>query len=127
MVMTTTPAAPAPTFPVDVNHIVLEGRVTAVEEERELPSGSVVRSLRVAVRRPPRSDAERGRSDAIHCCCWSEELRSTAASLAVGDHVRVEGALRRSVSRSSGRMVSFYEVEVDALNILPVGVSPDES
>ncbi|MCI1262032.1 MAG: single-stranded DNA-binding protein [Tetrasphaera jenkinsii] len=124
--MTTTPAAPAPTLPADINHIVLEGRVTAVEEERELPSGSVVRSLRVAVRRPPRSDVERGRSDAIHCCCWTAELRATAATLGVGDHVRVEGALRRSVSRSSGRMVSFYEVEVAALEVLRPEVSSDE-
>ncbi len=111
------------------NHIVLVGRLSALDAERELPSGDRVRSFRVAVRRPPRADGP-ARSDAITCACWTDPLRVVAGGLTPGDRIRVEGALRRSFSRRAGTPQTFYEVEVAALTVLdpapgPIATGPD--
>ncbi|MFN8098393.1 MAG: single-stranded DNA-binding protein [Dermatophilaceae bacterium] len=97
-----------------VNRIVIQGRVSALDDERCLPSGDRVRSFRVAVRRP-RPPEGPARSDAITCACWAEELRSVAADLSIGDEVHVVGALRRSFSRRGGLAQTFYEIEVASL------------
>jgi single-strand DNA-binding protein len=97
-----------------INHIVLQGRVTGLDDERVLPSGDLVRAFRVAVRRPPRADGP-ARSDAINCAAWSADARAVAAELRVGDVIRVDGALRRSFSRRAGVPQNFYEIEVASM------------
>lgn len=95
---------------VDENRVRLSGRVTGVGESLTLPSGDVVHTIRVTVRRPARS-AERTGVDAIDVACWSAASRRTAARLEVGDRVVVEGALRRRFFRVGGAAASRYEVE----------------
>lgn len=93
-----------------INHIVVQGRVTGLDDERVLPSGDLVRAFRVAVRRPQRADGP-ARSDAINCAAWSADARAVAAGLRTGDVVRVDGALRRSFFGRAGVPQNFYEVE----------------
>lgn len=106
-----------------VNEVRLVGRVSAVGEERELPSGDTVAALRVVV---PRGHPSRRRSaaaptaagtrvDTIDVACWSGRTRRTARALGVGDVVVVEGALRRRFFRAGGAAASRYEVEAVTL------------
>lgn len=102
----------------EVNVVQLLGRVSAVGEPRELPSGDIVVMVRVVVPRPPR----RGRGatvDTIDVACWSVRARRAASRCAVGDEVEVEGSLRRRFFRTGGGVASRYEVEASAVRRRP--------
>lgn len=47
--------------------------------------------------------------------CWSGRTRAAALRLAPGDHVEVQGSLRRRFFRAGGAAVSRYEVEAAAV------------
>ena len=95
----------------DVNVVKLVGRVSAVGEPRELPSGDVVVMV---VSRPPRR-ARGATVDTIDVACWSARARRAASRCAVGDEVEVEGSLRRRFFRAGGGVASRYEVEASAV------------
>lgn len=98
------------------NEVVLVGRVPALAEQRELPSGDVLVTWRVVVGRPPgRRPPEGVRAttvDTIDCVAWTASTRRAAAALAVDDVVEVSGALRRRFWRAGGGAASRCEVEV---------------
>ena len=100
------------------NEVRLVGRVSAEAQERELPSGDTVASLRLVVPRPPRARASPGRGsgvDTIDVSCWTARTRRTARGLTAGDVVVVEGALRRRFFRAGAAAASRYEVEAATL------------
>lgn len=99
---------------VDENTVRLSGRVTGVGQALTLPSGDVVHTIRVTVRRPTAS-ADRTGVDAIDVACWSAGTRRTAARLQVGDRVVVDGSLRRRFFRVGVSAASRYEVEAQRL------------
>lgn len=107
--------------PAAVNEVRLVGRVSADVEERELPSGDLLVSVRVVVGRPApaarRRDGAEARTgvDTIDVACWSGRTRAAALRLAPGDHVEVQGSLRRRFFRAGGAAVSRYEVEAAAV------------
>ena len=94
-----------------VNSVHLVGRVTATGEPRELPSGDTVLTMRVVVPRAQRRDTARPGVDTIDVACWTAAARRSASRCEVGDHVDVEGALRRRFFRAGGAVASRYEVE----------------
>lgn len=102
----------------EVNTVHLIGRVSAAGEPRELPSGDVVVMVRVVVPRSTRrgKGATKGATvDTIDVACWSARARRAAARCAVGDHVEVDGALRRRFFRAGAVVASRYEVEASML------------
>jgi single-strand DNA-binding protein len=77
------------------NQVLLQGRLGAAANERELPSGDRVMTFRLVVGpRPP--------------VCG----RSGARSATTGDVLEVAGSLRRRFWQSGGSPISRYEVEV---------------
>ena len=105
------------------NEVVLVGRVSGAPEERELPSGDALVSFRVVVARPPgqRSGSSGRRPptiDTLDCVAWSAGARRTARSLAEGDVVAVEGALRRRFWRGATGATSRTEVEATSVRRL---------
>ena len=116
------------------NVVHLRGRVSAVAEPRELPSGDAVITLRVVVPRARRTgtakasagraEAGKGRParsmvDTIDVACWSALTRRTAGTLSADDTVEVEGALRRRFFRAGGGSASRYEVEAHRIRRAP--------
>ena len=101
------------------NEVLLVGRVPAVPEERELPSGDVLVSWRVVVGRPPgRRPPEGVRAttvDTLDCVAWSASARRAASALAPDDVVEVSGALRRRFWRAGAGAASRCEVEVTSV------------
>ena len=97
------------------NQVVLEGRLSKPPEERVLPSGDTVWSLRVVVARP---EGERPGVDWVDCSVWSGRLRRSVAGWAEGDVVEVQGALRRRFFRASGTPVSKLEVDATSGRII---------
>lgn len=119
------------------NEVRLQGKVAAEAEERALPSGDRLATLRVIV---PREPARRNRSqpgadgatprrvqtiDTIDLVCWTAQTRRTATRLVAGDHVEVVGALRRRFFGGPGGRQSRYEVEVAVLRRVAEAPSAD--
>ncbi|MEO6712519.1 MAG: single-stranded DNA-binding protein [Mycobacteriales bacterium] len=97
------------------NEVVLVGRLAALADERELPSGDVMVSWRLVVDRPAQPRVEGRRTptvDALDCVAWRKPICRTALSWQVGDTVEVSGALRRRFWRAPAGPVSRTEVEV---------------
>jgi single-strand DNA-binding protein len=105
------------------NEVTLVGRVSALPEQRELPSGDRLVTLRVVVARPPQRGGPKGAQkngqkrtvDVIDVACWTKRTQRTAIALEADDGVRVEGALRRRFFASGGGRASRYEVEAARL------------
>lgn len=96
------------------NEVRLRGRVTTPPEERELPSGSRIITLRLSVTRTP-SPMGRGSkqtSDWVDCVVWGGRERRTTARWRQGDLVEVDGSLRRRFYRGQGGTSTRLEVEV---------------
>src|SRR3954447_17011481 len=77
-----------------VNAVTLVGRVSAVPDSRDLPSGDRLVPLRIVVDRPPVRGSTRRAVDVIDVACWSKRTQRTATSLGPDDAARVEGAGR---------------------------------
>jgi single-strand DNA-binding protein len=98
------------------NEVLLVGRLAAVAEERDLPSGDTLSSFRVVVDRPPTRRVPAGARpvtvDALECVVWTSALRRAAAGWSPGDVLELQGSLRRRFWRAPTGASSRYEVEV---------------
>ncbi len=99
------------------NTVVLIGKLAGRPADRTLPSGDVLVTWRVVVRRPASSrrppDGVRLTSvDTIDCASWRGDVRRTVVGWSDGDRVRIEGSLRRRFWRTAAGVASRCEVEV---------------
>lgn len=106
------------------NEVAIAGRLSVTPEEKELPSGDLIVTLRVVV---PRGAAPHGRRsggeapvrratvDTIDVVCWTASSRRAALRLGQGEEVEVEGALRRRFFGGAAGRQSRYEVEASAV------------
>jgi single-strand DNA-binding protein len=96
------------------NTVRLRGRVSTAPEERELPSGAVILTLRVSVRREPTpmTQGSKQQTDWVDCSVWAARTRRAVARWREGDTVEVEGALRRRFYRGGDGTATRLEVEV---------------
>lgn len=104
--------------PADCNEVRLVGRLAAGPEERVLPSGDVLLSWRLVVRRPAerRRDGRRTPSvDTVDCVTRQAGVVRALGRCAAGDVLELGGALRRRFWRGPGGPVSRYEVDVTSL------------
>jgi single-strand DNA-binding protein len=104
--------------PAHCNEVHLVGRLAAVPEERELPSGDLLVALRLVVERGPR-ERRPPTVDTVECTVWTLALRRRVLAWAVGDVVEVSGRLRRRFWRSAAGPVSRYDVEVQQARRVP--------
>lgn len=103
-----------------VNALTLRGRVASVPEQRELPSGTVITTFRLTVRRErtAMTAGSKATSDWMDCVAWTPRARRSVSGWRVGDAVQVEGALRRRFYRAGGGAASRVEVEVLSSRVL---------
>ena len=99
------------------NTVVLAGKVAGDPADRRLPSGDVLVTWRLVVRRPPPArrapeGIRRISVDTIDCASWRGDVRRAVHSWSDGDVVRVEGSLRRRFWRTATGTASRCEVEV---------------
>ena len=96
-----------------VNEVRLVGRISSAPEERVLPSGDSVWTVRVVGPRPADDRVgSRQTVDALEGAVWAGRVRRSVAAWAVDDVVEVSGSLRRRFFRAGGAAASRFEVEV---------------
>jgi single-strand DNA-binding protein len=96
------------------NVVRLRGKVSTAPEERELPSGTSIVTLRLSVPREvsPMTEGSRQTADWVDCAAWGRKVRRTASGWRAGDLVEIEGALRRRFYRGGSGTATRLEVEV---------------
>ncbi|NEK60688.1 single-stranded DNA-binding protein [Geodermatophilus sabuli] len=94
---------------IDRNDVVLRGRLSGPAELKTLPSGDLLVTFRLVVRRPePRA---RGQSvDVLTCVTYDRGLQRRVAAWEAGEAVEVEGALQRRFWRTPTGTASVCEV-----------------
>lgn len=99
----------------ELNLVTLRGRVSGTPTARDLPSGSSIVTVRVAVGRSKThmTSGSKQTSDWVDCVAWAPRWRKSVGSWRLGDTVEVEGSLRRRFFRTAGGAPnSRVEVEV---------------
>lgn len=111
---TTLPAGEHPDgSPRPVNEVTLVGRVAASAQEKTLPSGDALVTVRIIVDRDASSRARsQQRVDTIDCVAWLSKVQRSMRTWTPGDHVEVAGAIRRRFFRGDTGPVSRVEVEI---------------
>lgn len=94
-----------------VNAVHLRGRVSAPGQERVLPSGDVIVTARLVVRRPEPIRA-RTPVDTLDCLAWTPRARRSLLGWEPGSLVEVDGAVRRRFRRGPAGLTSRVEIEV---------------
>ncbi|CAB4331502.1 MAG: single-stranded DNA-binding protein [Actinobacteria bacterium] len=96
-----------------VNEVHLVGRVTSTADDVELPSGDVLTRFRIVV--PRLKPTTKTTVDTIDLITVKAGLSKRARSLAVGDCVEVQGAMRRRFWKAGASVASRVEVEVTTM------------
>ena len=107
-----------------VNTVYLRGRVSAAATERVLPSGDVIVTARLVIRRPTGAARARQPVDTLDCMAWSARSRRCLLSWEPGLLVEVEGAVRRRFRRGPAGLTSRVEIEVTSARRVRTGPRP---
>lgn len=106
---------PAPQIPR--NEVSLEGRVSSLPVEKQLPSGDLVVEFRIVIDRK-KSRGKKREVDTLDIAVWLARPRKSARSLKIDDWVAVEGAVRRRFWKAPGGLASRWQVEASHLRRL---------
>jgi len=103
---------------MDINKVILIGRLVRDPDIRILPSGVPVTTFRIAVNRRPSKDGT-SNADFIDIVAWRQLGELCARYLKKGHRVAVEGSLRqRSWQDQNGSYQSRIEVVADNVQFL---------
>lgn len=107
------------------NQVLLRGRVRHAPEQRDLPSGSPLVTVRLVIPREV-SGAERPGSDWIDCTAWLPRVQHQVRRWREGDQVEVRGALRRRFYRNAAGTTGTT-VEIAVLGGKVLKRSPEQA
>jgi single-strand DNA-binding protein len=110
------PVANGAEAPGSFSEATVVGRRGARVDQRVLPSGDTVTIFTVVVDRTAKGRGSSGvQVDSIACQTFRTTVARRLDSLAEGDWIRVDGALRRRFWRSGAGLGSAMEVDVRRL------------
>ena len=92
------------------NEVFLEGRVSNIPVEKQLPSGDSVVEFRVVIDRKKQRSIRR-EVDTLDVAAWLVAPKKRALALAIGDWVSVEGSVHRRFWKSPTGLASRWQVE----------------
>ena len=96
------------------NLVRLRGKVSTSPDERDLPSGTTIVTMRLSVPREPSpmTEGSRQTADWVDCSAWGRKVRRTVSGWRTGDLVELEGALRRRFYRGASGTATRLEIEI---------------
>lgn len=99
------------------NEVSLEGRVSSLPIEKQLPSGDLVVEFRIVIDRKQSRGTKR-EVDTLDIAVWSSRPRRSARLLKIDDWVAIEGAVRRRFWKAPSGLASRWQVEASHLRRL---------
>lgn len=103
---------------MDINRVILIGRLVRDPESRVLPSGVTVTSMRIAVNRRPTREGV-SNADFFDIIAWRQLAEICSRYLKKGQRIAVEGSLRqRSWQDQNGNYQSKIEIVADNIQFL---------
>jgi single-strand DNA-binding protein len=99
------------------NEVYLEGRVSALATEKQLPSGDTVVEFRIVIDRLT-TRGEKREVDTLDIAVWMARTRKRALALKIDDWVEIEGAIRRRFWKASTGLASRWQVEASQVRRL---------
>ncbi|GAA4084479.1 single-stranded DNA-binding protein [Nonomuraea soli] len=109
---------------MDRNEVVLVGRLSAVPEQRSMPSGDTLTTWKVIVKRRPGPGRSRRPCDIVPCVTFDPEVADALAAIEARTMIEMTGSLRSRIFGPNGAKVWRYEVE--AKTVAPVEPSLSE-
>ena len=106
-----------PTIRIPRNEVSIEGRVSSLPIEKQLPSGDLVVEFRIVIDRKV-SRGKKREVDTLDIAVWLAKPRKSARSLKIDDWVAVEGAVRRRFWKAPSGLASRWQVEANHLRRL---------
>src|SRR5262249_56044331 len=104
------------------NEVTLVGRLAGEIRERPMPSGAMLCSFRLVVRRDTPSPGPN--IDALDCVAWLPAVRRVAQRWSAGDLVEVRGPIRRRFWRGVSRPAPSSAIEPAPAPPLPPAPRP---
>lgn len=105
------------TIRIPRNEVALEGRVSSLPIEKQLPSGDLVVEFRIVIDRRE-SRGKKREVDTLDIAVWLARPRKSARLLKIDDWVAVEGAVRRRFWKAPSGLASRWQVEANQLRRL---------
>ncbi|MBQ4583751.1 MAG: single-stranded DNA-binding protein [Bacilli bacterium] len=104
---------------INMNKVILVGRLTKDPEMRTTGSGVAVTSFTVAVNRPYSDQSGERQTDFINCVIWRKQAENVARYCNKGSLVAVEGRIQtRSYDHQDGSKRYVTEVVCDNVTFL---------
>lgn len=104
---------------LNLNKVILGGRLTAAPELKQTPSGVAVLSFTVAVNRRYAGEGAEAQTDFISCTAWRKSAEFIAKYFRKGSSICVVGAIQvRSWQTDQGEKRYATEVIVDEANFV---------
>ena len=101
---------------MNLNIVIIMGRLTADPEFRQTASGTAVCRINVAVNRPKKKDAADTEADFISVTCWRETAEFVSRYFSKGSAIIVQGCLRNN-NYTDQNGVKHYSYNVLANNV----------
>ena len=111
---------------MNVNRVVLVGRLTADPDLRYLPSGDPKSTFTLAVHRPPGKDGAH-ETDFIDCVAWRRQAEVIAEHARKGETLAGEGRLTVRGYEKNGEARRWVEVTVTDFSFAGTGRPKDTS
>ena len=111
---------------ININHVVLTGRITKDPELRKTQSNLSVCSFTVAVNRKTKNENGEYEADFINCVAWRQSADFLTSYGRKGDIVSVEGTIQtRSYDGKNGKTY-ITEVVADSVQLISKEDKPKE-
>lgn len=100
---------------MDINNLVIAGRLTKDPELRYTPNGDAVTSITVAVNRSFTNQQGEREADFINCVVWKRRAEAVANHFKKGDEIGGTGRIQtRSFEGQDGKRVFVTEVVLES-------------
>mgnify|MGYP002714764422 FL=1 len=103
---------------MDMNRVVLVGRLTKDAELRYTPSGVAVATFTLAVNRPFTNQQGEREADFVNVVAWRKTAENVANYTTKGSLVAIDGRLQTRSYEKDGRRVYVAEVVADNVQFL---------
>lgn len=102
---------------MNINNVVVAGRLTKDPELRYTPGGDATCSITVAINRPFKNSAGENEADFLNCVLWKGRAETVANHFKKGDEIGGTGRVQtRNYENQEGKRVFVTEIVLESFS-----------